>query len=81
MTSNEKCSKCKLGDPKDISNNNDTFMIAQCGPVYCNNRYNLVSGPFLVGRFDTRGLKGCSKMTMDTFLGQRVSPLMFQAFY
>ena len=74
MTNNKSCFKCKLGDHKDICNNNDTSTFTVCGLVYCNNRYDLFSGPFLVDKCDTRGLKGCSKMTMATFLGQKGIP-------
>ena len=74
MINNKSCFKCKLGDHKDIFNNNDTSTFTVCGLVYCNNRYNLFSGPFLVDKGDTRGLKGCSKMTMVTFLGQKGIP-------
>ena len=74
MTNSKSCSKYKVGVHKDICNNNDTSTFTQCGPVYCNNRFNLFSGPFLVDKCDTRGLKGLSKMTMDTFLGQKNIP-------
>ena len=74
MTNNKNCFKYKVGVHNDIFSYKGTSTFTQCGPVYCNNRFILFSGPFLVDKCDTRGLIGCSKMTMATFLGQKGIP-------
>ena len=47
MTNNKKWLEMKVGVPNDIFGYKGTSSSTQCGPVYCDNRYNLFSGPFL----------------------------------